>query len=211
MIFERFKQADGTTKRSHSGLGLGLTIVRHLTELHGGTVEVFSLGEGYGATFTIWLPVASASNEKVLLADTGGRIRNDFKLKGAKILLVDDDCEGIMPLQILLETQEADVSCAESAREALEKLGEERFDILVSDIGMPEMDGLELISEVQKLTNEQNYRLPAIALTAYASSEDRERALSAGFHTHLAKPIDFDQFLSTVDKLLDRNHRLKIN
>jgi PAS domain S-box-containing protein len=209
-IFDRFKQADSTPKRSHSGLGLGMTIVRHLTELHGGTVEVFSDGEGSGATFTIELPVVSAGKDAVLFVDPLDLPRNDFRLKGAKILLVDDDCEGMQPLQILLETQQANVSCAESAREALEKIAEERFDILVSDIGMPEMDGLELINEVQKLTDQQNYRLPAIALTAYAASEDRERVLSAGYQTHLAKPVDFDQFLSTVDNLLDQEKKSKL-
>src|SRR5207237_10014690 len=118
------------------------------------------------------------------------------KIKGAKILLVDDDSEGMQPLQILLQSKSADVQYAVSAGEALRKIAVERFDILVSDIGMPEMDGLELITEVKKLTEKQNYYLPAVALTAYAAAQDRERALSAGFQIYLAKPVDFEQFLT---------------
>ncbi|MET0751810.1 MAG: PAS domain S-box protein, partial [Pyrinomonadaceae bacterium] len=205
MIFDRFKQADSTTKRSHSGLGLGLTIVRHLTELHGGTVEVSSAGENLGSTFIIELPVLKNSEEAVLTDDAFYQIQNDSKIKGAKILLVDDDGEGIQPLQILLETQQAEVHYAVSAVDALKKISEHRFDILVSDVGMPEMDGYELIDEARKLTNGK-YFLPAIAVTAYASSQDRERALSAGFQNHLSKPIDFEQFLAIINNLLN-NHR----
>ncbi len=203
MIFDRFKQADSTTKRAHTGLGLGLTIVRHLTELHGGKVKVFSGGEAHGSTFIIELPVTPGLSGSAFSENGATKPENNSKLKGARIMLVDDDCEGIQPLQILLETQQANVFCAESAKEALEKLSEERFDILISDIGMPGMDGFELIDKVRKLTDRQNYRLPAIALTAYAASEDRERVLSAGYKTHLTKPVDFDDFLSTVDRLLN--------
>ncbi|HEY0426380.1 MAG TPA: PAS domain S-box protein [Pyrinomonadaceae bacterium] len=200
-IFDRFQQADSTTRRSHSGLGLGLTIVRHLTELHGGKVEVSSRGENQGSVFTIDLPIVVSNADVAFSANPAARNETALKLKGAKILLVDDDCEGIQPLQIFLETQEAEVYCAHSAREALKKISENRFDVLVSDIGMPEMDGYELIAEARKLTG-QNYFLPAIALTAYASSQDRERALSAGYQTHLPKPLDFEQFLSIINNLL---------
>lgn len=205
MIFDRFRQADSTTKRSHSGLGLGLTIVRHLTELHGGRVEVYSQGEGFGAAFTISLPLVSAAIESVSAGNLNNQDENVSRLKGAKILLVDDDCEGVQPLQIFLETQQADVHCADSAKEALQKISEQRFDVLVSDIGMPEMDGYELIGEARKITGEE-YFLPAIAMTAYASAQDRERALSAGYQTHLPKPVDFDQFLSALNTLLN-NHK----
>jgi PAS domain S-box-containing protein len=204
-IFDRFKQADSTTKRSHSGLGLGLTIVRHLTELHGGKVEVSSAGENRGSTFIIELPVLKNSEEALLTDDAFFQIQNASKIKGAKILLVDDDGEGVQPLQILLETQQAEVHYAVSALDALKKISEHRFDILVSDVGMPEMDGYELIGEARKLTDGK-YFLPAIALTAYASSQDRERALSAGFQTHLSKPIDFEQFLAAINNLLN-NHQ----
>jgi PAS domain S-box-containing protein len=204
MIFDRFKQADSTTKRSHSGLGLGLTIVRHLTELHGGRVEVDSRGEGLGSAFTICLPLVSTPDETTSTVVSDYRDKNAFRLKGAKILLVDDDCEGIQPLQIFLETQQADVHCAGSAKDALQKIAEHRFDVLVSDIGMPGMDGYELIGEARKLTDGK-YFLPAVAMTAYASTQDRERALSAGYQTHLPKPVDFDQFLSVINNLLN-NH-----
>jgi PAS domain S-box-containing protein len=204
MIFDRFKQADSTTRRSHSGLGLGLTIVRHLTELHGGKVEVESRGEGLGAAFTIELPIVASVVESNIPAGSNRRDEDASKLKGAKILLVDDDCEGIQPLQIFLETQQAEVHCASSAREALEKIAGSRFDVLVSDIGMPEMDGYQLIGEARRLTDEK-YFLPAIALTAYASTQDRERALSAGYQMHLPKPVDFEQFLSVVNNLLINN------
>jgi CheY-like chemotaxis protein/nitrogen-specific signal transduction histidine kinase len=201
-IFDRFRQADSTTRRSHSGLGLGLTIVRHLTELHGGRVDVTSRGEGLGSTFAIRLPIGSATKEITSTVAPYRQNENSSRLKGAKILLVDDDCEGVQPLQIFLETQEADVYCADSAKDALQKISEHRFDVLVSDIGMPEMDGYELIGEARKLTDDE-YFLPAIALTAYASTQDRERAIDAGYQTHLSKPVDFEQFLSVINNLLN--------
>jgi PAS domain S-box-containing protein len=204
LIFDRFRQADSTTKRSHSGLGLGLTIVRHLTELHGGRIEVSSGGEGLGSAFTICLPIVSTADVITSPPFSIYQSKNAERLKGAKILLVDDDCEGVQPLQIFLETQQADVHCADSARDALEKIAEHRFDVLVSDIGMPEMDGYELIGEARRLTDGK-YFLPAIALTAYASTQDRERAISAGYQTHLSKPVDFDQFLAVINNLLN-NH-----
>ena len=205
-IFDRFKQADSTTKRSYSGLGLGLTIVRHLTELHGGHIKVSSEGENLGSTFVIELPLAKAETEQSAPINGYNSAANS-KLKGAKILLVDDDFDGLQPLQIFLENQQADVSCAFSAQEALRKIAEEeRFDILISDIGMPEMDGFELIAEVRKLTNHKNYLLPAIALTAYASSQDRERVLSSGYQTHLSKPVDFEEFLLTISNLLNNSN-----
>jgi PAS domain S-box-containing protein len=204
-IFDRFRQADSTTRRSHSGLGLGLTIVRHLTELHGGRVDVSSRGEGLGSTFAIRLPIVSASGEAISPVAPYKLNENSSRLKGAKILLVDDDCEGVQPLQIFLETQQADVYCADSAKDALQKISEHRFDVLVSDIGMPEMDGYELIGEARKLTDDE-YFLPAIALTAYASTQDRERAINAGYQTHLPKPVDFEQFLSVINNLLN-NHK----
>lgn len=202
-IFDRFKQADSTTRRAHSGLGLGMTIVRHLTNLHGGQIEVSSEGENRGSTFVIELPLAGSETETGLTANDNAR---DLaaKLKGAKILLVDDDLDGLQPLQILLESQKAEVYCAFSAHEALQKItNEANFDLLVSDIGMPEMDGYELITEVRKLPDQNKHFLPAIALTAYASAQDRKRALSCGYQMHLSKPVDFEQFLKTVYNLLN--------
>jgi hypothetical protein len=200
-IFDRFRQADSTTRRAHSGLGLGLTIVRHLTELHGGRVSAESEGIGKGASFIIELPL-SPQSQTDLSRNTGGENENGDSMKGARILLVDDDCDAMMPLQIILETHEAEVLCASSVREALEYLTENEFNLLVSDIGMPEMDGYDLITALRKMDKSANHEIPAIALTAYASTQDRRRALMSGFQHHFAKPLDFEQFLATVNSLI---------
>jgi PAS domain S-box-containing protein len=201
-IFDRFRQADSTTRRAHSGLGLGLTIVRHLTELHGGRVSAESEGIGKGASFSIELPLLSKphhdSNDN-FDADGNG---DGFSLKGSRILLVDDDCDAMLPLQIILETREAEVSCVSSVGDALEKLAEDKFSLLVSDIGMPEMDGYDLITALRKMDESANHDIPAIALTAYASTQDKRRALMSGFQHHFAKPLDFEQFLATVNSLI---------
>jgi len=201
-IFDRFRQADSTTRRTHSGLGLGLTIVRHLTELHGGRVSAESEGIGKGASFTIELPLLPQPQGDYYDNQSAPAGANGFSLKGARILLVDDDCDAMLPLQIILETQEADVLCASSVREALEKLSDEKFTLLVSDIGMPEMDGYDLITALRKMDKSANHDIPAIALTAYASTQDKRRALMSGFQDHFAKPLDFEQFLATVGLLI---------
>ena len=201
-IFERFRQADASTRRNYTGLGLGLTIVSNLVELHGGRAHAISDGKGQGSTFTVELPLAGKYlNEN---DETGSETlleENNFNLKGARILLVDDDAESIIPLQMLLEKEKAEVVTVFSADEALAKLMEQTFHILVSDIGMPSMDGYDLIAGIRKLTTEQNAFLPAIALTAYAANEDRRRALSAGFQMHFSKPFDFDELLAAIIKL----------
>ncbi|MGI8639009.1 MAG: PAS domain S-box protein [Pyrinomonadaceae bacterium] len=203
-IFDRFQQADSTTKRSQSGLGLGLTIVRHLTELHGGKIDAFSAGEGQGSTFRIELPQQPnlQQTEKSKIGNAAQEANDD--LKGIRILLVDDDCDGSLPLQMLLEKRQAVVECADSARRALEKLTKKRFHILISDIGMPDMDGYELLKTLRQMTDNKNNSIPAIALTAYAAVQDRKRALGAGFQRHLSKPIDFDEFLSAVESLINQ-------
>ena len=202
MIFDRFKQADSTTKRAHSGLGLGLTIVKNLTELHGGTVEAFSEGENSGASFVIELPPYVQSETDLNKGAATTIVQTDGSLDGAKILLVDDDCDGLMPLQIFLEMHRAEVECADSAHEALDKLAKKNFDVLISDIGMPGMDGYELMAKIRQSENGSGFQIPAIALTAYASTQDRQRALAAGFQYHLAKPIDFDHFILSIKNLL---------
>lgn len=202
LIFDRFKQADSTTRRAHSGLGLGLTIVRNLTELHGGTVKAFSNGEGFGTTFTVEFPLDEYSEQKSKNIAAASAIEPDGSLNGAKVLLVDDDCDGLMPLHLLLEMNKAEVECVDSAQAALIKISQNEYDILISDIGMPDMDGYDLMRTVRQSDN-GNANLPAIALTAYASTQDRERALEAGFQYHLAKPIDFEVFISAVKNVLD--------
>jgi signal transduction histidine kinase/ActR/RegA family two-component response regulator len=201
-IFDRFRQADSTTRRAHSGLGLGLTIVRHLTELHGGRVSAESEGIGKGASFIIELPLSPQPQGDLLRNTVTGENGDGSSLKGARILLVDDDCDAMMPLQIILETHEAEVFCASSVREALEYLAENEFNLLVSDIGMPEMDGYDLITALRKMDTSANHDIPAIALTAYASTQDKRRALISGFQHHFAKPLDFEHFLATVNSLI---------
>jgi len=198
-IFERFRQADSSTKRAYSGLGLGLTIVHNLVELHGGTIRAESDGRDAGATFTVQIPltedflekISSNRKNKQLLGETAA-------LAGARILLVDDDFESLVPLQIFLEKEKAEIVTATSAKDALERLAAEDFHILITDIGMPLADGYDLIARVRQLQTEQNAFITAIALTAYASSDDRRRALAAGFQGHLAKPVDFDELLTVV-------------
>jgi PAS domain S-box-containing protein len=208
-IFERFQQADSSTKRVYSGLGLGLTIVRNLVGLHGGAIEAESAGEGKGAAFTVEIPLTKEFLEKtsstvisrIVSAD------DDFALSGARILLVDDDVESLVPLQIFLERETAEIILATSAKEALEKLARENFDILITDIGMPITDGYDLIAKVRQMQTEQNAFITAIALTAYASSDDRRRALASGFQEHFAKPVDYDELLATIKRIYEEGKK----
>lgn len=206
-IFDRFRQADSSTRRNHSGLGLGLTIVSHLTELHGGKISAHSEGKGKGATFTLEIPL-DAKNPKLEKEIESSPILNeiisqDSLLQNKSILLVDDDCDGIFPVQMFLEKHGVEVICANTADEALEKLNEKIFDLLISDIGMPKIDGYNLIEKIRTTTT--NATIPAIAMTAYASAEDRERALASGYHQHLAKPVDFDRLLHTIINIFQQN------
>ena len=185
-VFDRFRQADGSSARVHGGLGIGLGIVRHLVEAHGGTVEAESRGEGCGATFTVRLPAAGdAGTGGVLSAvDAPGR-----DLAGIRVLLVEDDPDGREAIAEILFARKADVTPAGSLAEALARL-EPSHDVLVSDIGMPGGDGYELLARVRELPPERGGAVPAIALTAYVRPEDRRRALDAGFHDHVTKPVD---------------------
>lgn len=202
-IFERFRQGDASTKRGFAGLGLGLTIVRTIVELHGGRIGVQSDGKDRGSLFTVTLPLS-----EVLYSENGNENGQDKQhlptgeLDGVRILLVDDDLDSLKPLQLFLEGQKASVAGAESAAEALEKLVADRFDIMITDIGMPVADGFELVRRVRSSTNGNDPNLPAIAVTAYASPGDRERAFAAGFQAHLAKPVNFDEVLSAVQRVL---------
>lgn len=203
-IFERFKQADSSTKRAFSGLGLGLTIVRNLVELHGGAITAESKGEGLGATFIVEIPLTKDFLEKVSVEnETQIPSAETFALQGARILLVDDDFESLVPLQLFLEKEKAEIVTATSAKDALEKLSQENFHILITDIGMPLADGYDLIAKVRQLQTEQNAFITAIALTAYASSDDRRRALASGFQEHFAKPVDYDELLLIVKRIYE--------
>ena len=193
-VFERFRQADSTASRRHGGLGLGLAIVRHLTEAHGGSVSAESAGEGLGATFTLHLPIREIRvREK---AGAGSETRGTA-LAGLRVLIVDDEPDTRDVLRALLEVQGAAVTLASSAGEALDLLGRQPTDVLLADIGMPEQDGYALIEAVRALPT-QEALIPAVAVTAYVSSRDRARAFKAGYGWHLAKPVDPDQLVAVV-------------
>jgi PAS domain S-box-containing protein len=204
-VFERFRQAESAATRSHRGMGLGLAIVRHLVELHGGTVSVDSAGENKGSTFTVHLPLAAVP--KALPAPTVHEGNGDFAkaLNGLRILLVEDEPDARELIAILLQGSGATVEAVDSARDALQRLPLFIPDVLVSDIGLPRESGYDLIRQIRAMTSDIN-KIPAIALTAFATENDRKMSLSAGFQAHLAKPVEPADLLTTIKTLTsDRN------
>ena len=199
-IFDYFRQENSTTTRSVGGLGLGLAIVRHLIELHGGRIEAESDGIGEGATFTVTLPLMSESQTQTEKSNSDGE-GLDFTDVG--ILLVEDEVDTLDLLTIILEAYGARVEGVTSADEALAVFSQGQPDVLISDIGMPGMDGYELIRQVRELPPDRGGLIPAIALTAYAGERDHERALSAGFNRHLSKPIEPDQIVDAIATLIE--------
>ncbi|HEX8291161.1 MAG TPA: ATP-binding protein [Pyrinomonadaceae bacterium] len=220
--FDRFRQADMGTTRQHGGLGLGLAIVRHLVEAHGGSVHAYSAGEGQGATFTVDLPLPiggepAAPRAEAPAAQAGGTASPGQPqappsagekaeevlppLAGLRVLAVDDDADTLEMLTLFLRRAGAEVASAGSAAAALETLERFRPDVLVADIGMPEVDGYELLRRVRALTPERGGLTPAIALTAYAGETDRVRALRSGFQAHLPKPVEPDDLIKAVTSL----------
>jgi CheY-like chemotaxis protein len=204
-VFDRFRQADPSFTRRAGGLGLGLAIVRSLVELHGGTIVARSDGAGTGATFEVQLPMAPLRADKAspdVHREPGIAPPPTFdcpkELKGLRVLVVDDEPETRELLRYLIEECEAKVTTAATAGEALTVLESEPFDIMVSDIGMPDVDGYALIRSVRALAPEQNSRILAVALTAYARGEDRTKALRAGFTMHLAKPVEPSELLAVL-------------
>jgi PAS domain S-box-containing protein len=189
-IFDRFRQADSSHRRGHGGLGLGLAIVRQLVELHGGSVKAESEGRNRGTTFVVELPVMGRVSRRAVTGTAAGQqpALVPPRLDGVHVLVVDDEADARELVQTVLERCGARVSTAASADEALESLASAKVDVLISDIGMPGTDGYDLIARVRR--GETASRLPAIALTAYASAEDRARAMAAGFDSHAVKPID---------------------
>ncbi len=200
-VFDYFRQADSATTRKFGGLGLGLAIVRQLVELHGGRVFADSAGEGEGATFTVQLP---ALQTELITSDShseGEMDSNLGNLQGIKILVVDDDLDSRDFICFVLEEEGAEVISVSSAMEALQSLPESKADVLLSDIGMPEMDGYMLIRQVRTWTSEQGGKTPAIALTAYAGEYNQQQAISAGFQMHVTKPTEPTQLVAAVARL----------
>ena len=197
-VFDRFRQADASSSRRAGGLGLGLAIVKQLAELHGGGVRVESGGEGQGATFTLCLPVRALRADCVTSQTDPG---DGLGLNRIKVLVVLDDVDNQEVLRRLLEQYGAAVVTAASAMEALEVMPTVRPTILVSDIGLPEMDGYELIRRVRQREPACGGRIPAIALTAHASSADRTKALQSGYQAHIAKPVQPRELVATIVSL----------
>jgi signal transduction histidine kinase/CheY-like chemotaxis protein len=206
-VFERFRQADSTTTRQHGGLGLGLAIARHFVEIHGGTIIGESGGDGRGATFTIRLPlIESTANVKRLAEpDQPKPARPPQLLSGLNVLVVDDDSDTLTLMATALTRRHANVTAVSSAGEAIQAITRKRPDVLVSDIAMPDEDGYGLIQKVRSLENGVSENIPAVAITAYAKEEDRERALSAGFQIYLAKPVELTELISVVARAAKRD------
>lgn len=222
-VFDRFRQEDSTTTRSHGGLGLGLAIVRHLVELHGGTVQADSEGEGKGATFTVNLLLPNNTEQPAIRPESeqNGREQLGVKritetpllstsadtantLSGLRVLIVDDEADVRELLRTVIEESGAKVIAVESTCEALKALERLQPDVLISDIGMPREDGYTLIRKVRALEAERGGLVPAVALTAYARDEDSQQAINSGFQMHMSKPVDTARLVMLVAKLTGR-------
>jgi CheY-like chemotaxis protein len=203
-VFDRFRQADSTTTRQHGGLGLGLAIARHLVEIHGGSIKAESDGDGRGASFSVRLPLVD-STVKVTDDETrnGDSLTTIETLEGLQVLVVDDDADTLRLMTMALTRQHAKVTSVASAGEALKAVKANKPDVLISDIAMPDEDGYGLIRKIRALDNELQ-SIPAVAITAYAKEEDRNRALASGFQAYLAKPVELKELVSVIAKAARR-------
>lgn len=207
-VFERFRQADGSTTRTHGGLGLGLAIVRHLVELHGGTIAVENRENAKGAIFTVRLPLPSGELHPETMANAASVFKDaqseSPNLDGLKILVVDDEMDALDLIGVELSQRGAKITGVTSADEALKALELVEFDLLISDIGMPKVDGYDLMRQIRRQEQGRNQRIPAVALTAYARVQDRMQAILAGYSTHVAKPVEANELVTVVASLAGR-------
>ena len=207
-VFDRFRQAEGSISRKQGGLGLGLAVARHLVELHGGTITAESEGLGQGSVFTVDLPLADERRDPARAEERRREIERRrsrsgvVRLDGIHVLLVEDDDDSRKLLGTMLKRYGAKVTSTKSAAEALSVFESELPDVMISDIGMPDQDGYELIRKVRAAPADRGGKIPAIALTGYASRKDRERALAAGYHQHMAKPIEQADMIRAIAALL---------
>ena len=204
LVFDRFRQEDGSISRRHGGLGLGLAIVRHLVELHAGSVDAQSAGEGKGARFIVRLPVREATLLPRMVETPAGGMATPAMLTGLRLLVVDDDPGARELISGMLAGFGAQVIVAEGGQAALKLLFAERPDVLIADLGMPEMDGYALIDQVRALDPDFGGKTPAVAVTAYASPQDRLRALQAGYQNHVAKPVEAEELAIVIASLAGR-------
>jgi signal transduction histidine kinase/integral membrane sensor domain MASE1/ActR/RegA family two-component response regulator len=199
-VFERFRQAEAALTRSHRGLGLGLAIVRHLTELHGGTISAASAGEGQGATFTLRIPLAA--QRVAFVSRAGATQETKSKLAGLRVLLVEDEPDAREMLTLTLTDSGANVQAVDSVQQALIDLKTFKPDVLLSDIGLPLESGYDLIERVRALPTAIG-KIPAVALTAFATEKDRQRALTSGFQIHLSKPVEPHDLIKAIEQLVN--------